>query len=617
MGQKVKVLLVGREYIIEPLGILHLIGLALSLGCEVDVELIPNNDFTGLYKRVEEWKPDFVGFSIWTGWHLQTFVACDRVREMGPQVIIGGPHVTYFTEECGKHADYVVQGDGFLTFKLILQGEIGPGIHFNSDLEDGFPMPDRSLVYGKYPALSESPIKSIMTSVGCPFACSYCYAPVRNKMYGKFTHKQRSVDDVIREAVEIRDRCGVKMIYFQDDIFGFKLPWLREFSRRWKEEVGIPWHCQIRLELTEHDVGDERLDLFRAAGCTGITLAIESGDAFLREHVLHRPMPDELILKGCKKVFSRGMTLRTEQILAVIFSNLETELATLDLNNRIKFAMDEYQTHGFMAWTSILVVGYGVEIGDVAHALLFYDGDHNKIKEEFFRRTVLRHSETAKDVIRPVVEQMVREEKLLNRKNRPEGTPLQRLEGREIAPGIVEVSVRDERDAFFKKYLPGPKPLCRIEFMDDVESERYADQTVILQRLFMYHAFLPGARDVARKYLTLSKEEWTWKKLGEVLKEHFKEIGQGEEAERWVEKLTLELGCSSLSELPEVVRDNPYYFVFFPSSAEFAKHVVTSGVVREDAEPGYQFDELGRVARHWLFARALYKIEESTKPIAA
>ncbi|MBX4216004.1 cobalamin B12-binding domain-containing protein, partial [Candidatus Parcubacteria bacterium] len=91
-----KVLLVARSYIIEPLGILHLAGLARTIGCEVNVELIPDNDFSGLYKKVEEWKPDFVGFSIWTGWHLQTFAACDIVRGMGPHVIIGGPHVTYF-----------------------------------------------------------------------------------------------------------------------------------------------------------------------------------------------------------------------------------------------------------------------------------------------------------------------------------------------------------------------------------------------------------------------------------------------------------------------------------------------------------------------------------------
>lgn len=469
-------------------------------------------------------------------------------------------------------------------------------------------MPNRSIVYGKYPMLRNSPIKSIMTSVGCPFACSYCYAPVRNKMYGKFTHKQRSVDDIVREAIEARDRYGVKMFYLQDDIFGFKLPWLREFSRRWKEEVDVPFHCQIRLELTEGAVGDERLELFAAAGCTGITLAIESGDAFLREHVLHREMTDELILEGCAKIRLRGMTLRTEQILAVPFSNLETDLSTLDLNNRIGPEM---------TWTSILAPYGGTEMGEVSKTFGFYGGSNDDLEEEFFRRSVMRHSKTAKKVIEPVVRAMVQANKALERTSRHKKSPLQRLEAREVAPLVMEILVRDERDGFSRKHLPGPKPLCTIQFMGPEENDRYADQTVILQRLFMWFALLPGARDLAKNYLTLPREGLTWKKLGEVTKEHFENIGKGKEAERWVDELTQALGCQSRGELPDVVRDNPYYFVFFPSSADFAKHVVELGVVHESAEPGFQFDKLGHVARHWLFARSLYKVEKSTKPIAS
>ncbi|MBI2025336.1 radical SAM protein [Candidatus Kaiserbacteria bacterium] len=610
MDRKVKVLLVARYYIIEPLGLLHLVGLATSLGCEVDVELVPNNDFTGLYRRVEEWKPEYVGFQIWTGWHLQTFAACDRVRSMGPQVIIGGPHVTYFTEECAKHADYVVRGDGFRNFRRILQGEIGCGVHFDTEqLAEKFPLPNRSIVYDKYPVLRDSPIRSMITSVGCPFTCSYCYAPEWNKMYGGFHHTQRSVDDIVREGVEIRDRWGAKMIYLQDDIFGFDYKvWLPEFARRWKEEVGIPFHCQIRLELTRYRAGDERLDLFVEAGCTGITLAIESGDAFLREHVLHREMTDELILDGCDKIRSRGMTLRTEQILAVPFSSLETDLSTLDLNNRIGPEM---------AWTSILAPYGGTEMGDVAKAFGYYKGDNDDLEEEFFRRSVMRHSKTAKNAIEPVVREMVESNKAMERANRHSKSPLRRLEAREVAPLVMEVSIRDERDEFSRKHLRGPKPLCTIEFMDDEENDRYADQIVILQRLFMWFSLVPVAMDLAQKYVMLPREEWTWKKLGQVASEHFEAIGKGSDAARWVQELIRAFGCCSLDELPDVVRDNPYYFVFFPSSAEFAKHVVESGVVQESAEPGFQFDKIGHVARHWLFARSLYKVEESTKPIAS
>lgn len=607
---RIKVLLVARYYVIEPLGLLHLIGLATSIGCEADVELVPDNDFSGLYRRVEEWQPDFVGFQIWTGWHLQTFAACDHVRRMGAKVIIGGPHVTYFTEQCAKHADYVVRGDGFRNFRRILQGEIGPGVHFDTEqLAEKFPLPDRRIVYDKYPVLRNSPIRSMITSVGCPFTCSYCYAPEWNKMYGGFKHTQRPVDDVIREGVEIRDHWGADMVYLQDDIFGFDYKgWLPEFARRWKEEVGIPFHCQIRLELTRHKVGDERLDLFVNAGCTGITLAIESGDPFLREHVLHREMTDELILEGCAKIRSRGMTLRTEQILAVPFSNLETDLSTLDLNNRIGPEM---------AWTSILAPYQGTEMGDVARAFGYYKGENDDLKELFFDRSVMRHSKTAKQVIEPVVRTMVEENRALERGARHREGPLERLEAREIAPLVAEVSVRDERNDFSRKYLPGPKALCTIEFMDDDENDRYADQIVILQRLFMWFSLVPSARDLAERYILLPREEWTWKRLGDVARTHFEMIGKGKEARRWVRQLTKALGYRSQDELPAIVKDNPYYFVFFPSSAEFARHVVESGAVQETALPGRQFDALGGVARRWLFARSLYKVESATLPIAS
>jgi anaerobic magnesium-protoporphyrin IX monomethyl ester cyclase len=609
MKRKTKILFVARYYIIEPLGPIHLMGLAESLGCDVEVELILNNDFAPLYQKVKDWKPDFVGFSIWTGWHLQTFSACDEVRLIGATVIIGGPHVTYFTEECAKHADFVVRGDGFRNLRRILQGELSPGIHFDTEqLAERFPMPNRGVVYDKYPVLRNSPIKSIMTSVGCPYTCSYCYAPEWNEMYGGFKHTQRSVDDIISEGLEIRTRWGAGMVYFQDDIFGFKQDWLAEFSRRWRDEVGIPWHCQIRLELTQNKGGDSRLDLFKEGGCTGITLAIESGDSFLREHVLHREMTDALILEGCAKIRSRGMTLRTEQILAVPFSNLTTDLSTLHLNNLIAPEM---------AWTSILAPYGGTEMGEIARAFGYYKGENDDLKELFFDRSVMRHSKTARDVIEPVVREMVEAAKAVARSARSKKAPLQRLIAREVSQLVAEVSVLDERNDFSRKYLPGPQPLCTIEFMNDDENDRYADQIVVLQRLFMWFSLVPEAKKLAESYLSLPREEWTWVSLGQVCKKHFESIGKGEEAKKWVQDLVFGFGSSALTELPEVVRENPYYYIFFPSSVEFARHVVESNAIRIDAVPGRQFDELGGVARRWLFSTSLYKVVPASKPIAS
>ena len=189
-------------------------------------------------------------------------------------------------------------------------------------MAEGFPSPGRDLVYETYPYFANSPIKSIMCSVGCPFTCSYCYAPVNNEMYGGFKLSVREIPDIINEALQIKARWPLSMVYFQDDIFGFRIEWLKEFVQEWKTKVGVPWHCQIRLELTEDE---RRLDLFREGGCTGITLAVESGNDFLRRFVLHRAMSDELITQGIARIKQRGFALRLEQILAVPFSDIATD----------------------------------------------------------------------------------------------------------------------------------------------------------------------------------------------------------------------------------------------------------------------------------------------------
>jgi hypothetical protein len=62
-----------RYHVIEPLGVLYLLGIAKKAGWEAEVVLIKESDFTPLYDMVESFKPDIVGFSIWTGWHVQTF----------------------------------------------------------------------------------------------------------------------------------------------------------------------------------------------------------------------------------------------------------------------------------------------------------------------------------------------------------------------------------------------------------------------------------------------------------------------------------------------------------------------------------------------------------------
>lgn len=578
-----KLILVGKYYIIEPLGILYLLGIAKRLGWDARVILIKDFDFEPLYREAREFKPDLVGFSIWTGYHVQTFRACDNMLVSGIPVIIGGPHATYFTEECRCHATWVIKAEGFRNFRKILEGELPPGIYFDTErMAEGFPVPGREIVYEHYQELAASPIKSIFCSIGCPFHCSYCYAPAYNEMYGGFALNLRPINEIIDEALQIQARWPLSLIYFQDDIFGFNIPWLKEFVHAWRTRVGVPWHCQIRLELTR-DI--RRLELFREGGCTGITLAIESGNDFLRRFVLLRPMPDELIVEGIRKIKNLGFTLRTEQILAVPFSDIETDLETLELNNRL---------NPEMAWTSILAPYGGTNMGRIANEFGFYQGNNDDLTETFFDRSVLRHVRGGRSSIELAVAELV---------TRAFDDPLLQMYAIEKSSTKADIYVKEKKNEDL---------LCEIEYLSKNENDRYCDQTVMLQRLFNWLSKVPHGAELGAKFVGLEKKEWTWKKLGELTRHHLQCGGFGEKMEHAAGELAMLMGYTQ-NNLPQAIADNPYYFLFFSSSHEFAKKLLKLQIFDRQAQEC--FDILGGEARRWLFERSLYKVAPATSPL--
>ncbi len=602
-------LFVARYFSIEPLGIHYLTGTLRDMGWECEIVLVDHNDdkydFEPLYKKIRDWKPDYVGFQIWTGWHLQCFEACDRLRSMGTPVIIGGPHATYYFDDCIKHADWVVKASGFGLIHDILEGKRAPGIHFDiGGREEVFPLPDRRVIYDRYPELAHSPIKSMFASVGCPFTCTYCYAPTFNNMHGGFAFTNRPVDELIKEAKAIQEKWPLDVVYFQDDIFGYKIDWVAEFARRWKSEVGVDFHAQIRLELTRNEQGSKRLDLFAEAGCTGITLAIESGSQFMRDRVLFRHMPEDLILEGCERIMSRGMSLRTEQILAVPFSDMETDLSTLDLNNKI---------NPTMAWCSLLAPYGGTDIGTICKNFGFHESNNDDLVERSYERSTLLHPEGGTRDIEPMVS------KLGISPNAPPGVqPLVNMQavrrsGSDIADVYYQAKERKGKDI-----LPvGDRHLAgTIEYMSDANNEAYQEQSWRTQRLFNFLAKLPDAVSLGRRLATLPDEDWRWETIGSLTTEHLQRHVPSSELGRRTHALAHEMHLESPDSLPEPVKQNPHYFTYFGDGGELAQMVTNKGVFAPERTTSEIIDDLSTKTRRHLFHKELYKIGKRNDAIA-
>jgi hypothetical protein len=302
-------------------------------------------------------------------------------------------------------------------------------------------------------------------------------------------------------------------------------------------------------------------------------------------------MPDALIEEGIRAIQARGLTLRTEQILAVPFSDIETDIETLRFNVALRPEM---------AWTSILQPYGGTNMGTIAGKFGLWRGTNDDIDESFFDRSMLHHVKGGRAAIEPVARALKngRESSLLGMK--------------------VDLLPDEGRARVFSKDLVGigglpPDPACELEYLSTEENERYCDQTAMLQRNFDWLSKVPGAHELAARFLALPKNEWTWETLGAFAADHFTVQFGAETVERYLNELR---GRYEDDVLPAPIQQNPYPFFVLPSGPAFAKHVNNKGLFENSSAKEF-FDNWGREVRYWLYERALYCTEPADPPLTA
>ena len=608
-----KRILFGAAYSkIEPLGLLHLGGLARDEGWERQYQLIKNHDFEPFFEKIKEFKPNIVGFNIYTGNHLQLFGAYKRLKKDHPniQTMIGGPHATYFPSESLKYGDYIVMSEGFGSLRKILKGDIKPGI-ITQDSKEKFPLPDRATFYEEHHEHRDSYIKSFITMTGCPYKCTYCYnssepkdiqAPPEiiqkleqglllpvisnkeegcgssrgdsnetkdyklNKLgYGRlFPFNVRSIDDVIAETREIAEKWPTEILYCQDDVHGFDTKdWLPEFAERYPKEAGIPYHAQIRWEMTKDK---KRLDLLRDAGCLGLTLAIEAADPIIRKEVLDRGMPEELMFEGMEYLIKNDFKIRTEQIMGLPYGattkptkmNLEADLELVELNVKLR----EISGGPTMAWSSTLAPYSGTKLGLYAMENGHYEelALNNDVPDTFFEKSVLRFP---KEWVGPKLKEIKNDE------------------------GV---------------------------WLDESSLDKYREQNAELRRIFNFVTLVPEGDKLAETYLK-SNQDFSYDRLGRETIEHLEKLsGKNTDARKMLssisrakklinEQLSNGSTIEGFDELAPCFACIPSFEKAIEKTAEYArenKNVLDPRV-------------FSTAVRHHLYENVLYSIKETPR----
>ncbi|MBI4376064.1 MAG: hypothetical protein HY549_06400 [Elusimicrobia bacterium] len=452
-----RVLLISHDMSeIENITLMALGGVVKALNGSVRYLLVNAQNCDAIDRAIEEFQPEWIGFNLYTGltdhvfeWlrlfkirkaekifkrSFAGFEAADRalkelLRENQGLPVREGSRVIYAPILIGGHynnhdyktsfergADYSVRGKGINLLKDILMGRFLPGIYHDPISYPNIPEFDRTGFYRDTFAFSDklkkyalSPVKSVLTALGCAYRCTYCYISslVENQAQSyrdKGIKPPSIIQDrplrlVLNEGLAIKrldEQYGTRTsaVFDQADISLNNLEWWEELRPQWTQKVGIPFYIQARPAMLSGQKGIDRIKMIATDNLVaGISMAIESGDENVRKLLLKRMEPNNIILDALKNVKSFMIPMRTQVItgLPVIrpLRDPKMEIGLTGADGRQYYyddpvqeclkALDLVASSGLFSredyyWNSLYSPFPGTPLGDYSFQAGFHDG---------------------------------------------------------------------------------------------------------------------------------------------------------------------------------------------------------------------------------------------------
>ncbi len=298
--------------IYPPIRLAYTAALLNKHGYEVDILDCNGYDygFEKIEEKVKYFQPSLVVFtsSPTTMSHdLRTATICKKVSS-GIAVALDDSHIAPVMPERilnnFKDVDILIKGESESTTLALVENieslEKVCGISHRLDgiikhnPEAGpqdinkIPFPFYKLLpINQYSATSRTrkrPFVTIITSVGCPFKCSFCITGGATVWRG-YDKKWRSKNSerVVDEIEFLQKEYGVKSIYVFDETFTIdKERVIKICEGLIKRNIKIEWSCNSRVDT----IDKEMLKLMKRAGCWIICYGVESAENAILEGVM-------------------------------------------------------------------------------------------------------------------------------------------------------------------------------------------------------------------------------------------------------------------------------------------------------------------------------------------
>ena len=293
------------EWAVASLGPAFLAAYLRQHGHEAAFHRVPKDqEIADIAAAIRQQAPGLIGVSLTTRQWLRARDVLGSLRHIiDIPVIVGGLHPTFSPDDVLRHdgIDYLCLGEGEAALldlvnameagtpvsdgriaNIWARGGVRPKLRSPIEPLDSVPFMARDMLDERWG------VRHFSTQRGCPFPCTYCAAPLYNKLYADSDTtsygRRRSHANVLAELAELRANGLLNYVIFLDDTFTIHHPWVREFCKVYKEEFKVPFSLNARVET----VNETMLHELAAAGCYHIVYGVESGSERVRREIMKR-----------------------------------------------------------------------------------------------------------------------------------------------------------------------------------------------------------------------------------------------------------------------------------------------------------------------------------------
>ncbi len=291
------------------------------------------------FERVKQYlesiqKPDIIFLTTrMTYWYTAVKEMAELCRDIFPEIplILGGTYATLLPEHAQNiiKPDVLIKGEAEMQINRIFEKYFGLTLNLPEiDMMnlDSYPFPASDLSWNK-------DYYVIITSRGCPMACTYCASKIITKHF-----RRRSAENVFNEVKYLYEKFNAVNIAFYDDALLFNpdkfiKPFLREIIKY--PFRNLKFHVPNGISCA--DIDDELAELLKSANFESIRLSLETININRLKSLNRKNTPDDF-LKAIRAIRKVGYT--NKQIGVYLLAGLPGQ-SSEEIDEAMKIACEE------------------------------------------------------------------------------------------------------------------------------------------------------------------------------------------------------------------------------------------------------------------------------------